>query len=35
MSRRSAGPPPLAAAAPVFAALGDETRHALVDRFLL
>ncbi len=32
MSRRSAGTAGLAHAAPLFAALGDETRLALVDR---
>ncbi len=32
MSRRSAGTTDLAHAAPLFAALGDETRLALVDR---
>ena len=32
MSRRSAGTAKLAYAAPLFAALGDETRLALVDR---
>lgn len=32
MSRRSAGSPDLAHAAPIFAALGDATRLALVDR---
>ena len=32
MSRRSAGTADLAHAAPLFAALGDETRLALVDR---
>lgn len=32
MSRRSAGAARLARAAPVFAALGDETRLALVER---